>query len=309
MSMGDGQHLSEEEAAAVRGLTDLAEAAELRPAPYELLVTGGRRRLLRRRRLSTAGAAAVLLAVVVGGGTALGGIGRDTAGAPAAAALPAAVPGSASVSPSGSATAATTATPTAAGRDPFTPVRVAVGKGTADGKEWQAWAALWPAGTKEQALQQAERMWAERHAAIPQLPKPVEADVLRSWRAGRDLVNLYLTVDGRRQVDDSVHESAVPSAPGPLSTGRDAGLEGTLLGFKGGEMHASPVLLAAVAPDVARVVVTWDDGSTTEPVPVGVGDSPVRWFGVAKKAGGNARSITLLGQDGGVLATDRNWMR
>lgn len=304
MSMRDGQDLSEDEAAAVRGLTELAEAADLRPAPYELLVTGGRRRL-RRRRLSTAGAALVLLAAVVGGGTALGGIGRGTAGAPAVAAV---LPAAAATGASASATAAATATPTAAGRDPFTPVRVVVGKGAADGKEWKAWAALWPAGTKEQALRQAELMWAERHAAIPQLPEPVEADVLRSWRAGRDLVNLYLTVDGRRQVDDSVHDSAVPGAPSPLSTGRDAGLEGTLLGFKGGEMHASPVLLAAVALDVARVVVTWDDGSTTEPVPVAVGDSPVRWFGVAKKAGGSAKSITLLGQDGSVLATDKDWM-
>ncbi|MGV9265504.1 hypothetical protein ACWDRR_12670 [Kitasatospora sp. NPDC003701] len=300
MSVRDERELNEDEAAAVRGLSDLAEGAELRPAPYELLITGGRRRL-RRRRLSTAGAVAVLLAAVVGGGTALGGLDRGTAGGTA---LPAAAPAGASVS----ATVAVAATTPAAGRDPFAPVRVVIGQGTSNGKEWKAWAALWPAGTREQALRQAELMWEERHAAVPQLPEPVAADVLRSWRAGRDVVNLYVTVDGRRQVDDSVHDSAVPGAPGPLSTDPNGGLEGTLLGFKGGEMHASPVLLAAVAPDVDRVVVTWADGSTTEPRPVGVGDSPVRWFGVAKKAGSSAKSITLFGRDGGVLATSEDWM-
>ncbi|MFD0277780.1 hypothetical protein ACFVHB_28260 [Kitasatospora sp. NPDC127111] len=293
------------DAAAVRGLGELAESAEFGPAPYDRLIAGGRRRL-RRRRLLTTGAVAVLVAAAVGGGTALGGLGGGRAGGTAVAAGPAAT-GSVPAASTSAASAVATATAAVPARDPFTPVRVMVGHGTANGKEWQAWAALWPAADKEQAFRQAQLEWEDRHAAIPQLPPPTEADALRRWKASVDHVNLYLTVDGKRQVSDTAHDTPAPSAPGAGSLTGGVSPQGALLGFKGGEMGSSPVLVAGVRPDVVRAVATWADGSTTEGTSVAAGDSPVRWIAIAKKPGVEAEKITFYGADGAVLGTDHNW--
>ncbi|MBO1420021.1 hypothetical protein, partial [Streptomyces sp. FH025] len=182
--------------------------------------------------------------------------------------------------------------------------------GTANGRTWQAWAALWPAApTKEDAHRQAQLMWEDRHAAIPQLPKPIDTEIDRGWRPDMDEVNLYLTLDGKRQVDDSVHQTGVLGASDDTPSGAFTSVGGTMLGFKGGEMGASPVVIQGVTPKVAKVVVTWETGGTTEAVPVTVGDSSTRWVAVAKKPGSDAKSFVFYGADGTVLGTDSGWFR
>ncbi|MEV7021589.1 hypothetical protein [Kitasatospora sp. NPDC093558] len=302
-----------DETAAARRLGELAGSVEIGPAPYDRLVAGGRRRLRRRRLLGT-GAAAVVVAVAVGGVTALGGFGASGRGAGDPAFTVAAPPSAtASATAPATPTATTPATPTAPARDPFTPIRTMVGHGTVGGKEWQAWAALWPAtATKQDARRQAELMYEDRHAAIPQLPKPVDADTDRSWQTGLDLVNLYLTVDGKRQVDDSVHDAPAPGILGATAPAVDhhpVSASGTMLGFKGGEMGAAPVVIAEVRRDVAKVVITWDDGSTSEAVPTVVGDSPTHWYAIAKKPGAEVDTYKYLGADGSVLGSDAQWFR
>ncbi|MFI6153895.1 hypothetical protein ACIBCA_14485 [Kitasatospora sp. NPDC051170] len=281
-------------------LGELAGSVEIGPVPYDRLVAGGRRRLL-RRRLVTAGAAAALVAAV-GGGVVFATVRGSGADVTVAAA------------PTTAAAAAPVVTPSAAptpARDPYTPIRVKLGEGTRDGHTWQAWAALWPAApTKEAAHRQAQLIFEDRHAAIPQLPKPTEAEVDRSWRPDMDEVNLYLTLDGKRQVDDSTHQVDAPGSPGskdgsssPTANG------GTMLGFKGGEMGASPVVVAGVKPKVAKIVVTWRTGGSTEAVPVAVADSGTRWFAIARKPGSDAETFTYYGADGAVLGTDTGWFR
>ncbi|MEV7773043.1 hypothetical protein [Kitasatospora sp. NPDC086791] len=298
----------EDEVAVSWALGELAGGVDTGTVPYDRLVTGGRRRL-RRRRLLTAGTAVVLAAAVVGGGALLGERGRQAVSSVAAAS--ASVSASGAVSASGSAPSSAGATPTARVRDPFTPVRVKVGEGTVNGRRWQAWAALWPAApTKEDAYRQEELRWEDRHAAIPQLPKMTDGEVDRQWRADLDAVNLYLTLDGTRQVDDTVHQTVVPGGPGSGSLpGSSFSGGGTVLGLKGAEAGGSPVLIAGVKPEVAKVVVTWETGGSTEAVPVTVGDSPTRWFAVAKKPGSDARTLTLYAADGSVLGTDTTWFR
>ncbi|MFI8460153.1 hypothetical protein [Kitasatospora sp. NPDC085464] len=303
MTGGPAAGAGDDEAAASRALGELAGSVDIGTAPYDRLLTGGRRRL-RRRRLLTAGAAAVLAAAVVGGGAVLDQRGRQAVSSVVAAASP-------SASTAGSAPASAAATPTAPARDPLTPVRVKIGEGTADGRTWQAWAALWPAApTKEDAHRQEELLWTERHAAIPQLPRMTNDEVDRHWRPDLDEVNLYLTVDGKRQVNDTVHQTPVPGKPGTTSVpGSPFVGGGAMLGFKGGEMGASPVVVAGVGPEVAKAVVTWKTGGSTEAVPVTVADSPARWIAIAKKPGSDAGAFTLYAADGSVLGTDDNWFR
>ncbi|MEU9043086.1 MULTISPECIES: hypothetical protein [unclassified Kitasatospora] len=290
-------------AEAARALGELAGSVDIGTVPYDRLLSGGRRRL-RRRRLLTAGAAAVLVAAVVGGGAVLGERGRQAVSSVAVAA-----------SASGSAPASAAATPTEPARDPFTPIRVKVGEGTANGHTWQAWAALWPAApTKEDAYRQEELRWEDRHTAIPQLPKMTNGEVDRHWRADLDEVNLYLTLDGRRQVDDTVHQTVVPAKPGAGAAAGSVPASafsggGAMLGAKGGELGASPVVVAGVTPEVAKVVVTWQTGGSTEAVPVAVGDSTTRWVAIPKKPGSDAKTFTLYAADGTVLGTDDNWFR
>ncbi|MFJ3216900.1 hypothetical protein ACIPLC_13390 [Kitasatospora sp. NPDC086801] len=292
-------------AAAARVLSELAGSVEIGVVPYDRLVAGGRRRL-RRRRLLTSGAVAVLVAAAVVGGTALGGLGRGPGDAADAGAVVATAPTATVAAGAGGAAAP----PTAPVRDPFTPARVVVGQGTANGRQWQAWAAFWPAATtKEDALRQAQLIWADRHAAGPQLPRTTRADIDRSWRPDVDLVNLYATVDGQRQVDDSMHDTPAPGAPDGAIIDRATSGGGTMLGLKGGELGASPVVIAGVRPRVAKVVVTWDTGGVSESVPVALGDSPTRWYAIAKKPGAQARTFTYYAADGSVLGTDASWFR
>ncbi|WP_371517734.1 hypothetical protein [Kitasatospora sp. NBC_01300] len=301
------------EASAARVLGELAGSVEIGAVPYDRLVAGGRRRL-RRRRLLTSAAVAALVAAAVVGGTALGGLGRGRGPGDAADAgvvvADARTVTTAEAAAGTAGTAGTAATPTAPERDPFTPVRVVVGQGTTNGRQWQAWAAFWPAAaTKEDALRQARLIWADRHAAIPQLPETTRADIDRSWRPDVDLVNLYATVDGQRQVDDAMHDTPAPGAPDGAIIDRATSGGGTMLGLKGGELGASPVVIAGVRPQVAKVVVTWDTGGVSASVPVALGDSPTHWYAIAKKPGAQARTFTYYAADGSVLGTDASWFR
>lgn len=287
--------MTHEDDPVVRELADLAGELVIGPVPSERVVAGGRRRR-RRRLLRTAGAAVAAAAVVVGGTVAAvdgSDRSRDVVSAAATA------------SPTGS---AAPASPTAAARDPFTPVRAVIAEGTSGGRKWQAWAALWPQTTQVQAVEQDGLIWRDRHSAIPYLPHSTPEQVLLGWRPGRDLVNLYLTVDGKRLVNDTVHDVEAPPGPTP-DPSRTPGLSGALLGLKGGEMGSTPVLVASVEPEVARVVCTWADGSTSEPALVTVGDSRVRWFALPQKAGVTAEAIRTYAADGRLLGTNVDWLR
>ncbi|MFJ8626509.1 hypothetical protein ACIRD3_27240 [Kitasatospora sp. NPDC093550] len=69
------------------------------------------------------------------------------------------------------------------------------------------------------------------------------------------------------------------------------------------------MLIAGVRPEVAKVVVSWQTGGSTEAVPVAVADSPTHWFAIARKPGSDARTLTLYAADGTVLGTDDSWFR
>ncbi|MHA6761183.1 hypothetical protein [Streptacidiphilus sp. PAMC 29251] len=282
------------------GLTDLADSLEITPAPYQEVLRGGRRRRRQRRTLALAGAAVATAAVL---GTTLG------------LGLPANPAKGATASTATGGTAAPTARTGSAhpsappARDPMKPITALLAQGTSGGKHWKAWADLWPAVDQQHDLQQLQAMDAVRVKAIPQLPPATQSDADRSWQQDNDFVNLYLTVDGKRLVDDSVQTTPAPGSPWSSSTKQIEGNEliGTLLGFKGGEMGTTPVLLAQVGSDAAKVVVTWQDGSTSRPAVLKVGDSPVRWFAVAKKPGQSDRFIKVYDAHGRLLLTDSQW--
>ncbi|MFE5580572.1 hypothetical protein [Kitasatospora sp. NPDC056531] len=307
------------EAAASYGLGDLAGSVEIGAVPYDRLVAGGRRRL-RRRRLLTGAAAAATVVAVAGAGAAFGGYGRATDGSLAAVAGPStavpstaavsATPGTPSETPSASATAAAPAAsgaPAGAARDPFTPMRVKVGEGTVNGHTWQAWVAEWPGPTTLQgALRQDELVRAERLTGNPNPPSLIPQDDAGNWVPHYDLANLYYTVDGKRQADDSVH---VIDEPGGPQGGGVAGA-GASLGLKDGKKSGlPPVVIEGVRPEVAKVVITWKAGGSTEVVPVAVGDSTLRWYGIMAKPGSDAKTFTAYAADGSVVRTTDQWLR
>ncbi|WP_035795240.1 hypothetical protein [Kitasatospora mediocidica] len=302
---GDREHAAGAGTDVERGLADLAEAVRIGPAPFEQLLTVGRRRL-RRRRMALTGATLVT-AAVLGGGVLIGAshlpTGHTQTVAAASGAGVALTPGS---SPG------TATTPTPGIRDPFTPVRTLVSQGTVGGKQWQAWAALWPAASREQSLQQARLIWQDEITGSPSLSEPTADYVRQYWQPDTDVVDLYVTLDGHRLNHDTLDTAPPPSAP-PHPTDS---LSGGMVGYtsdKSGEAHnalsASPVVMSQVGPDVAKVVVTWKDGSTSEPALAAVGDSPSRWFAVLRPAGASAQSVKAYGKDGTVLATDTSMLR
>ncbi|WP_030241131.1 hypothetical protein [Streptomyces sp. NRRL S-350] len=302
----------DDERAAVWALGELAGSVETGPVPYDRLVAGGRRRL-RRRRLLTAGAAAVLVAAVLGAGAALGERGRQavstaavaaSAGTAASASASAVSSASASAAAAASGPASVAAATSAPARDPLDPVRVKVGEGTANGHTWQAWTALWPAAqTKESALEQARLIQAERHAANPDVRPVTQADVDRNFDRLLDAANLYYTVDGKRQAEDSVQPVSAPGEYPAAVGGASLGLE------HGASSGLPPVVIEGVRPEVAKIVVEWRTGGSTEAVPVPVGDSPWRWYAVLAKPGTDARAVTSYAADGSVLGTDTRWLR
>ncbi|MFJ2778934.1 hypothetical protein [Kitasatospora sp. NPDC087315] len=286
------------------GLTELTAAVRIVPAPLAEIITGGRR-LRRRRNLLTGAAALTVTAVAAAVLVALPGLrpGGDGSVAPAAApVLGGALPGSAPASPSASPGAA---------RDPFQPVRTLVAEGTTDGKQWQAWAALWPLSTREQSFQQAQLIWQEQHAAGSDLSEPTPDYVARYWQPTTDIVDLYLVVDGARLPDDRLSDTPVPGTAEPLTTGPDGSLTGWLLGGgsdKSGKPKVLPVMMGAVRPDAAKVVVNWSNGTTSEPRLAPVGDSPLRWIAVAQPTGLHATSFKVFAADGRLLGTNKSWL-
>ncbi|MEU3574532.1 hypothetical protein AB0E96_39930, partial [Kitasatospora sp. NPDC036755] len=220
--------------------------------------------------------------------------GSPTAPGGAGAATPAATPATPAGAQAGASASAT--------RDPFTPVRVKVAEGTANGHTWEAWAALWPTpAARNEAVGQARLIRAERYAANPDVKQVVPKDVESNWGPENDLVNYYFTVDGKRQADDSLH--AVTS-PGRFV----GGYGGASLGLQ----HPSgvpPVVIEAARAEVVKVVVEWKSGGSTEAVPVTVGDSPVRYFGLVAKPDTDAALVTYYRADGSVERATDHWLR
>ncbi|MFE2410775.1 hypothetical protein ACFXDE_20775 [Kitasatospora sp. NPDC059408] len=274
-------------------LADAAAGAAVGPVPVDRIVAGGRR--IRRRRRAVVGAVALTAVVVLGGG-AFAGLGGRTAGGTTIGAA-----GGAPLSaPTPAATSGSTPSVSTAARDPLSPLRVVLAEGTANGKEWKVWAALWTLAPKEEAFRQAQAIAAERRAVDPEVPEPTEAYVRQYWQPHDDVVNLYFTVGGVRLPHDQVFTTrSATQAPPP---GGEA-LTGTSLGHWGKDDTAAPadVAVVSVAPDVARVAVTWADGTTTEPPLVTVADSPIRWVAVPRKAGTRAETWRQFGRDGAEL--------
>ncbi|KJS55389.1 hypothetical protein VM98_13650 [Streptomyces rubellomurinus subsp. indigoferus] len=266
-----------DEAAAVRELGELAGGVDPGAVPYDRLIAGGRRRL-RRRRTAVAGAAAALVVAVCGAGAVIGAPVRGS-GAPITAA----------------------AAPGTDGRDPFTPVRVKIGEGTSDGHTWQAWAALWPGtATEEDGRRQARLIRADRSAADPRPQQPTAPEAERPWTKDLDLVDVYLTLDGKRQADDSV----TPVAPPPAHpTGDPVASTLAILGVKGGAMGDSPAVIVSVPFGATRVAVDWGTGGSTEATPVAVANSPTRWCVIAKKPGTDATTVTYYSANGEVTGS------
>lgn len=200
--------------------------------------------------------------------------------------------------------------------DPFTPVRTMVAQGTTGGKQWQAWAALWPAGSKDQAWQQDRLIWQEQHAAGGNLPEPTEAFAREYWNADLDQVDVYVVVDGRRQPMDQVLTTADSTQP-PPSADPSGVRQGAALGqqSKNGTGSAGiglgsvSVVFLQIDPGVAKVVVARPDGSSTETPVATVGASPGGWIALARSDASKGGAIKLYDARGRLLATNTDWLR
>ncbi|MFJ9777453.1 hypothetical protein ACIRVF_40495 [Kitasatospora sp. NPDC101157] len=284
--------LTSDEAAAARGLSELAESVHLGAVPYERLLLAGRRRLWRRRLLTGVGA---LVFVAVAG---------------AGAVLSEWRPGGSAVTPAAVVTPIATATPTPTatrpGRDPFTPVRVKIHESVSKGHALEAWVALWPAApTSEDGAKQAELIWAERHAADPTLTPGSSRSAYPSWDPSMDRVDIYLVSDGKRQPMDRVQSAAAPG--GPKKVGLGGVSDGVPLDRVVGTASVTEMAVIQADAAVAKVVVGWKGGGSTEVVPVGVGDSPSRWYAVVHKPNSSDSTVTSYAADGSVLGTETSW--
>ncbi|MFD8750338.1 hypothetical protein ACFV0O_05055 [Kitasatospora sp. NPDC059577] len=253
------------------GLAEAAAGAKVGPAPVADIVAGGRR--LRNRRRTVVGAVALASVVALSGG-ALTQLRPDPAATGAAVAA-----GSGPVAVGPAAAPATTAAPGA--RDPFTPVRVRLGQGVANGKTWEIWQALWPLAPKDRAYEQALAVWQERAPFDSNIAKPTPEYVAQYWQADSDVIDTYFVVDGVRLGHDSAGDTP---APGRLDPRSAADFSGGLFGrsSKDGIVPPVDVVVISLGPDVGRVVVHWANGTSTEPEAVTVGDSPTRRMVVAR---------------------------
>ncbi|MFJ8473999.1 hypothetical protein [Kitasatospora sp. NPDC094011] len=308
---GDGD-VEAAEASVSWELGELADSVEAGPVPYQRLLDGGRRRL-RRRRLLTAVAGAVLVVAIGGAGATLGGGHGPGAGGPSmvAAATPPAPAVKVPARPTPPASPSATATPsilTASSgpvRDPFTPVRVKVRAGTMKGHALEAWVALWPAATTAaDGARQADLIWQERRAVDPTLT-PDSLRGVPGWDPRMDRVDVYLVSDGKRQPDDYVEPVAAPGRATTAAPGSNPG--GALLQRLVGTASSPEMMVAPAGPEVARVVVDWRAGGSSEAVPVTVGDSPVRWWAVVRAPGSMNDTLTVYAADGSVLRKDTSW--
>ncbi len=279
------------------GLAAAAADVRIGSVPVEGIVAGGRR--IRRRRRTLVGALTLASVVALGSGTAAGLHGFAGNDRTVQALVP---PGGGTGGGTGGAPALTPGDAPAAARDPFTPVRVEIGHGTVDGKEWKLWEALWPLAPKERAYEQAVAVWQERHAVDPSIEKPTEAYVQQYWQPNEDVVNEYVTFDGVRQKYDT--QGSYP-APGHLDPRMANTFGGGILGpsDKSGTPGPLPIRLAVMSlgPDVGKVVVTWSDGSVVEPQLVTVGDSPYHRLVVAEQPGKKVVSWQFWDKNGAKL--------
>lgn len=284
------------------GLAEAASGAKVGPVPLADIMAGGRR--IRRRRRTVVGALALASAVALGGGALTqlhqAPVATTAAGGPGTAAL---APGASA--PTTPATPA--ATPAAAAKDPLKPQRVLLAEGVADGKSWKMWRALWPLAPKERAYEQALAVWQERSAYDPAVTRPTEAYVNQYWQPDGDVINDYVEVDGVRVPRDS--EGTVLAAghlppQAMLQTTFSAGL----LGHRGKDDPTPPYPVelggVGIGPAVDKVVITWSDGTKTEPKPVTVGDSPIREIVLAQPKGKRATLWEFFDRDGKALPND-----
>ncbi|MFE5581157.1 hypothetical protein [Kitasatospora sp. NPDC056531] len=276
------------------GLAEAAAGAKVGPAPVTDILAGGRR--IRRRRRTVVGALALASAVVLTGG-ALAELRPEPAAShslvPAGTGL-----GSGTGGPP-SASATTRATP--AVRDPFTPVRVVLGQGTTpDGKEWKLWQALWPVAPKERAYEQALAVWQERSPYDPAVSKPTKEFVDQYYDPNSDVINTYFTVDGARLSHDA---AGITPSPGKLDPREGGYIGGGLVGHRGKDDTVAPldVVALSLGPDIARVKVTWTDGTVSEPPFVTVADSPLRQMVVARPEGKTAKLWEYFDRNGNKL--------
>ncbi|MFJ3216748.1 hypothetical protein ACIPLC_12590 [Kitasatospora sp. NPDC086801] len=281
------------------GLAEAAAGAKIGPAPMTDILAGGRR--IRRRRRSVVGALALASVVVLGGGAMAGLHGSPAGGDTVQALVPAnGAPGGGT---GGGPAAQPTGAPSAAAeRDPFTPVRVVIGQGVVDGKEWKLWEALWPAAPTERAYEQAVAVWQERSAVDPSIDKPTEDYVRQYQKPTEDVVNDYVTLDGVRQKHD---EAGSYPAPGTLDPRMADTFGGGIMGprDKAGTPGPLPIKLAVMSlgPEVGKVVVTWTDGTVLEPQLVTVGDSPYRRLVVAQQPDKKVKSWQFFNKEGAKL--------
>ncbi|MFE6050710.1 hypothetical protein ACFQ6N_08145 [Kitasatospora sp. NPDC056446] len=272
------------------GLAEVAGGARIGPAPVADILAGGRR--LRNRRRTAVGAVALASLVALTGG-AMAQLRPDPASATQSAPAGA---GTALVAPAAAPTAAPTeATP--GPRDPFTPVRVRLGEGVANGKHWEIWQALWPLAPKDRAYEQAVAVWQERAPFDSNVAKPTPEYVAQYWAPNSDVINTYFVVDGVRIGHDSAGDTP---APGKLDPRSAADVSGGLFGrsSKDGIVPPADVVILSLGPDVGRVLVTWADGTTTEPQAVSVGDSPTRHMVVARPGTMRAKSWQFFDKNG-----------
>ncbi|MEU9040456.1 MULTISPECIES: hypothetical protein [unclassified Kitasatospora] len=288
------------------GLAEAAAEAKVGPAPVADIVAGGHRR--RHRRRTVVGAVALASVAALTGGV-LAQLHPGPAAtqhvAPAGIGVPAGTgavgTGAAGTGAAGeSATVPTAGAATPGARDPFTPVRVRLGQGVANGKTWEIWQALWPAAPKERAYEQALAVWQERTPFDSTVPKPTPEYVAQYWDPDSDVINTYFTVDGVRLGHDA--EGSTPS-PGKLDPRERTVHGGGLFGrsSKDGIVPPADVVTLSIGPDVGRVLVTWADGTTTEPQPVTVGDSPTRRMVVARPGTMRATSWQFFDKNGNKL--------
>ncbi|WP_316524528.1 hypothetical protein [Kitasatospora brasiliensis] len=269
------------------GLAEAAGGARIGPAPVADIMAGGRR--LRRRRRTVVGAAVLAAAVALAGG-AVAQLRPDRAASQVAPAGVGTVPAP---------THSPTATP--AVRDPLTPVRTLVGEGTTPGgKPWQLWAALWPLAPKERAFEQATAVREELRRYDAKVELPTEEYVRQYWQPDDDVITVYLMVDGVRL--GHALEWDLP-APGKVPPTMQTNVNGGLVARSSKDGIVPPVDLVhfMLGPDVGRVVVTWEDGSTTEPQAVTMGDSPFREMAVARKGTMLAKSWAFYDKDGKLI--------
>ncbi|MER7668340.1 hypothetical protein ABTY61_07710 [Kitasatospora sp. NPDC096128] len=270
------------------GLAEAASTARIGPVPVADIVAGGRR--IRRRRRTAVGALALASVVVLAGG-AITQLRPDPA-----ASHPLVAAGTGHGAGTGGPPTPAPATPAA--RDPFTPLRVVLGQGTtADGKEWKLWRAVWPTAPKDRAYEQALAVWQERSPYDSAIGKPTPEYVDRYYNADSDVINTYFTVDGVRQSHDS---EGVTPAPGKLDPRDGTYIAGGLEGARGKGDTVAPgdIVGLSLGPDIARVKVTWTDGSVTEPTIVTVGDLPLHQAVVARPAGKKAELWEFFDKDG-----------